>query len=154
MLSEVPGLGLWLELVSKELNHFGVIADLFQQIGGYSGRFVLFCSFWRLIKSVQVFPFSFLKNNKNFFLLLHKIQTPGINMQNGQWLPSNLTPWTLTLPLMVKIRNLAKAVKIQLEKQIVRSTFEILERMVLGLLIRILNFPLNSILQLEIFRGN
>ena len=75
-------------------------------------------------------------------------------MQNGQWLPSNLTPWTLTLPLMVKIRNLAKAVKIQLEKQIVRSTFEILERMVLGLLIRILNFPLNSILQLEIFRGN
>ena len=24
-----------IELVSKELNHFGVIADLFQQIGGY-----------------------------------------------------------------------------------------------------------------------
>ena len=33
------------ELVSKELNHFGVIADLFRQIGGHSGRFVLFCSF-------------------------------------------------------------------------------------------------------------
>ena len=33
------------ELVSKELNHFGVIADLFQQIGGHSSRFVLFCSF-------------------------------------------------------------------------------------------------------------
>jgi hypothetical protein len=31
--------------VSKELNHFGVIADLFQQIGGHSSRFVLFCSF-------------------------------------------------------------------------------------------------------------
>ena len=25
-----------LELVSKELNHFGVIADLFRQIGGHS----------------------------------------------------------------------------------------------------------------------
>ena len=34
-----------LELVSKELNHFGVIADLFRQIGSHSGRFVLFCSF-------------------------------------------------------------------------------------------------------------
>ena len=34
-----------LELVSKELNHFGVIADLFRQIGGHSSRFVLFCSF-------------------------------------------------------------------------------------------------------------
>ena len=26
----------WLELVSKELNHFGVIADLFRQIGGHT----------------------------------------------------------------------------------------------------------------------
>ena len=34
-----------LELVSKELNHFGVIAGLFRQIGGHSSRFVLFCSF-------------------------------------------------------------------------------------------------------------
>ena len=34
-----------LELVSKELNHFGVIACLFRQIGGHSSRFVLFCSF-------------------------------------------------------------------------------------------------------------
>ena len=34
-----------IELVSKELNHFGVIADLFRQIGGHSSRFVLFCSF-------------------------------------------------------------------------------------------------------------
>ena len=33
------------ELVSKELNHFWVIADLFWQIGGHSSRFVLFCSF-------------------------------------------------------------------------------------------------------------
>ena len=54
------------ELVSKELNHFGVIACLFRQIGGHSSRFVLFCSFWRLftikmIKSVKVFPFSFWK---------------------------------------------------------------------------------------------
>jgi hypothetical protein len=31
-----------LELVSKELNHFGVIAGLFRQIGGHSSRFVLF----------------------------------------------------------------------------------------------------------------
>ena len=55
-----------LELVSKELNHSGVIAGLFRQIGGHSNRFVLFCSFWRLftikmIKSVEVFPFSFWK---------------------------------------------------------------------------------------------
>jgi hypothetical protein len=35
----------YLELVSKELNHFGVIADLFRQVGGHSSRFVLFCSF-------------------------------------------------------------------------------------------------------------
>ena len=34
-----------LKLVSKELNHFGVIADLFRQIGGHSSRFLLFCSF-------------------------------------------------------------------------------------------------------------
>ena len=33
------------ELVSKKLNHFGVIAGLFRQIGGHSSRFVLFCSF-------------------------------------------------------------------------------------------------------------
>ena len=63
---------LMLELVSKELNHFGVIAGLFRQIGG--SRFVLFCSFWRLftlemIKSVKVFPFSFWKiiTKKMFF---------------------------------------------------------------------------------------
>ena len=35
----------YLELVSKELNHFGVLADLFRQIWGHSSRFVLFCSF-------------------------------------------------------------------------------------------------------------
>ena len=37
-------LQIWpeLELVSKELNHFGVIAGLFRQIGGHSSRF---CSF-------------------------------------------------------------------------------------------------------------
>ena len=33
------------ELVSKELNHFGMIAGLFRQIGGHISRFVLFCSF-------------------------------------------------------------------------------------------------------------
>ena len=37
--------GLGIELVSKELNHFGLIAGLFWQIGGHSSRFVLFCSF-------------------------------------------------------------------------------------------------------------
>ena len=56
--------GLILELVSKELNHFGGIAGLFRQIGCHSKGFVLFCSFGRLftikmIKSVKVFPFSF-----------------------------------------------------------------------------------------------
>ena len=34
-----------IELVSKELNHYGVIADLFRQMGAHSSRFVLFCSF-------------------------------------------------------------------------------------------------------------
>jgi hypothetical protein len=58
------GSGGILELVSKELNHFVVIAGLFRQIGGHSSRFVLFCSFRKLftikmIKSVKVFPFSF-----------------------------------------------------------------------------------------------
>ena len=33
------------ELVSKKLNHFGVIAGLFRQIGGHSSRFVLFYFF-------------------------------------------------------------------------------------------------------------
>ena len=37
--------GIKVELVSKELNHFEVIAGLFRQIGGHSSRFVLFCSF-------------------------------------------------------------------------------------------------------------
>ena len=64
-----------LELVSKELNHFGVIADLFRQIGGHSSRFVLFCSLWRLftikmIKSVKVFPLSFLKIITFFFYFI------------------------------------------------------------------------------------
>ena len=35
----------FLELVSKELNNFGVIVGLFRQIGGQSSRFLLFCSF-------------------------------------------------------------------------------------------------------------
>ena len=34
-----------IKLVSKELIHFGVIARLFRQIGVYSSRFVLSCSF-------------------------------------------------------------------------------------------------------------
>ena len=55
---------------------------------------------------------------------------------------------------MVTIKNFAKAVEIQFEKIIVNSTFEIFERMVLGLLVRIRNFLLNAILELEIFRGN
>ena len=55
----------------------------------FSSRFVLFCSFWRLftikmIKSVKIFPFSFWKIITTIFFLLHKIQTPGINMQNGR----------------------------------------------------------------------
>ena len=67
--------GFHLELVSKELNHFGVIADLFRQIGGHTSRLVLFCSFWRLftikmIKSVKVFPFSFWKIITIFFYII------------------------------------------------------------------------------------
>ena len=33
------------ELVSKELNHFGVIAGLFRQIGGHSSRLCFFALF-------------------------------------------------------------------------------------------------------------
>jgi hypothetical protein len=52
-----------LELVSEELNHFGLIAGLFR---GHSRWYVQFCSFWICftkitIKSVKVFPFSFWK---------------------------------------------------------------------------------------------
>ena len=51
-----------LELVSKELNHFGVIAGLFWQIGGHSSRFVLFCFFKTFhYKSVNYFHFLFEK---------------------------------------------------------------------------------------------
>ena len=67
-------IALKVELVSNELNHFGVIAVLFRQIGVISSRFVLFCSLWRhftikVIKSVKVFPFSFWKiiTKKGFF---------------------------------------------------------------------------------------
>ena len=41
----IVSLVIKVELVSKELNYFGVIAGLFWQIGGHSSRFVLFCSF-------------------------------------------------------------------------------------------------------------
>ena len=45
-----------LELVSKELNHFEVIAGLFQQIGVHSGWFVLFFSYeyFSLLQSKQL----------------------------------------------------------------------------------------------------
>ena len=58
-----------LELVSKELNHFGVIADLFRQIGGHSSTFLLFCSFIRLftIKMINSISIFFLKNNNKIF---------------------------------------------------------------------------------------
>ena len=63
------------ELVSKELNHFGSIADLFRQFGGQSNRFVLFCSFWRLftvnmIKRVKVFLFTIWKLITIFFYFI------------------------------------------------------------------------------------
>ena len=51
-------LGLFVELVSKELNHFGVIA-------AYSGRLgvivvdLYYFALFEMIKSVKVFPFSF-----------------------------------------------------------------------------------------------
>ena len=49
ILSELTLVWFWfkgvsLELVSKELNHFGVIADLFRQIGGHSkGQLISKC---------------------------------------------------------------------------------------------------------------
>ena len=91
----------------------------------YSGRlgvkFVVFCSFWRLftikmIKSVKVFPFSFWKIIRKRKCLLHKIQTPGINMQNGRQVISLLghkllycclhaDAFLISLPLSVHWKN-------------------------------------------------
>ena len=97
-------------LISKELNHFGVIAGLFRQIGGHSSRFVLFCSFWRLftiiikmIKSVKVFSLFFLKKINIF--LRHKIKPWH---KDAKWPPSYLTPWTLTLRRAEKAMVLEK----------------------------------------------
>ena len=106
---------LGLELVSKDLNHNGVIAGLFRQIGGHSSRFVPFCSFWRLftkkiIKSIKVFPFSFWKIITKKIFLLHQIQTP--RHKHAKWPPSDLTPWTLTLGLS----NFFEPEKVNLEK--------------------------------------
>ena len=89
--------GLRVKLVSKELNHFEVIAGLFRQIWGHRSRFVLFCSFWRLftvkmIKSVKVFPFSFWKIT---FFFTSENSNP--QHKHAKWLPSDLNPWTLTL---------------------------------------------------------
>ena len=52
---------LKLELVSKELNHFGVIAGLFRQMGVIVVDLCYFALFEKIkmIKSVKVFPFSF-----------------------------------------------------------------------------------------------
>ena len=85
-----------------QTNHFGVIAGLFPQIGGHSSTFVLFCSFWRLftikmMKSVKVFPFSFWKLIIFLFYLI-KIKP---RHKHAKWQPSNLTPWTLTLPFLL-----------------------------------------------------
>ena len=84
--------------MSKEFNHFGVIAGLFWQIGGHSSRIVLFCFFWRLftikmIKSVKVLPLSFWKIRTFFFTSLKSSS----RHKHAKWLPSDLTTWTLTL---------------------------------------------------------
>ena len=92
-----------LELVSKELNHFGVIADLFRQIGGHSSRFMLFCFFRRLftkkiIKSVKVFPFSFWKITL-FFSSYLQIKLPALCCKMAaKWfnsLDTNFTCYTM-----------------------------------------------------------
>ena len=59
-----------IELVSNELNHFGVIADLFRQIGGHSNRFVLFCSFWRLF-SINMIKNVFCQIEPIWILYIH-----------------------------------------------------------------------------------
>ena len=59
LVHEGKQIAIVVELVSKELNHFGVIADLFRQIGEHSSRFVLFLFTIKVIKSLKVFPFSF-----------------------------------------------------------------------------------------------
>ena len=84
----------YLELVSKELNHFGVITGLFGQIRGHNlwvnSRFVLFCSFWRLftikmIESIKVFPFSFWKIITEFFFFTSWNSNP--RHKHAKWPP-------------------------------------------------------------------
>ena len=102
----------WLELASKDLNHFGVIACLFRQIGGHSRSFVLFCSFWRLfaikmIKSVKVFPFSFWKIVTKFFFCFIKLKPPAQTCKmTAKWFNSLDTNSNDTSNLLVFVRFL------------------------------------------------
>ena len=100
----------------KELDHFGVIAGLFRQIGGHSSRFVLFCSFWRLftikmIKSVKVFPFSFWKIITFFF----NSWKSNSRHKHAKCLSRDISPWTLTLVLLLCLLSFFLWISIYLE---------------------------------------
>ena len=71
-----------LELVSEELNHFGLSAGLFRQITGW---FVLFALFENFSLKLIFLKFFFISLKSNPW---HKY---------AKWSLSDLTPWTLTL---------------------------------------------------------
>ena len=99
-----------LELVSKELNHFGFIVDLFRHIWVYTPCFILVLSalFWRLftrkmIKSAIVFSFW---RRIFFFIFFYFIKIKPWH-KHAKWPPSDLTPWTLTLMPGIKLSRIA-----------------------------------------------
>ena len=53
-----------------------------------------------MIKSVKVFPFSFLKITTTFFFYFRKFKP---QHKHAKWPPSDFTPWTLTLPWILVI---------------------------------------------------
>ena len=59
---------LGVELVSKELDHFGEIADLFRQIGGYSSTFIVCVS---VLRGFALVAFGDLKISINYNCLLY-----------------------------------------------------------------------------------
>ena len=72
-----------IELVSKELDHFGVIADLFRQIGGDSRDLYSdikptsgsWHCFWFLLKMVKFWP-KFQKKSEKSRIFLHYFGNP------------------------------------------------------------------------------
>ena len=58
-----------------------------------------------MIKSVKVFPFSFLKNNNKKFFFFIRFTNPWPRHKHAKWPPSDLTPRTLTLLKCLKAHS-------------------------------------------------